>query len=71
MRKLYRNFKNARVVFLFSILVGLMMGLTFVGLFGIDDKDIDLMNNINSLLLEQNMILKDELIHILKDIGIE
>ena len=50
MKKLYQDFQKARIVFLASILIGLVVGLTIVGKFSIGQEEIHQLHNINDLL---------------------
>jgi len=65
MKKLYQDFMNAKVVFLFSMLAGLIIGLTIIGRYGISIEEIVELENINNLVNEQNRILKDEMIDLM------
>lgn len=67
MKKLYRDFRNARIVFLMSVLVGLIVGLLVVGKFAISQQDLVQIKSLNNLLYEQNQILKDEILDLYRE----
>lgn len=67
MLKILPDFKQLRPAWLLAVLIGLLIGLLIIGNFSVEAENLILLEKVNEKLREQNRILKDELIDVLRD----